>query len=83
MEYEKESIIVDIPDKDKNLQLIQNIIVTRNDLRKAHINFDFAEDELVDFYTYQIKALQSKLDYLTRLAKLKNIEFDLLDEKAI
>lgn len=76
MEYEKETNIIDINDKEKNIQIVQSIIKTRNDLKKAHYNFDFAEEELIDFYSYQIKALQSKLDYLTRLAKLKNISND-------
>ena len=83
MNYEKESEIVDITDIEKNLQLINAIIKTRNDLQKAHINFEFAEDGLIDFYSYQIKALQSKLDYLTRVAKIKNIEIDFSDKKAV
>ena len=76
MEFEKEQIILDMNDKDRNIQLISNIIETTKELNKAHNNFEFAEDELVDFYTYQIKALQSKLNYLTRVAKIKNIEFN-------
>lgn len=76
MEFEKEQIIFEMNDKEKNIQLISNIIETTKELNKAHNNFEFAEDELVDFYTYQIKALQSKLNYLTRVAKIKNIEFN-------
>ncbi|MBP3831836.1 MAG: DUF2508 family protein [Clostridia bacterium] len=76
MEFEKEQLIFDLNDNEKNIQLISNIIETTKELNKAHNNFEFAEDELVDFYTYQIKALQSKLNYLTRVAKIKNIEFN-------
>ena len=76
MEFEKEQLIFDLKKKKKNIQLISNIIETTKELNKAHNNFEFAEDELVDFYTYQIKALQSKLNYLTRVAKIKNIEFN-------
>lgn len=76
MEFEKEQFIFDLNDNEKNIQLISNIIETTKELNKAHNNFEFAEDELVDFYTYQIKALQSKLNYLTRVAKIKNIEFN-------
>ena len=76
MEFEKEQLIFDMNDNEKNIQLISNIIETKKELNKAHNNFEFAEDELVDFYTYQIKALQSKLNYLTRVAKIKNIEFN-------
>ena len=81
--YEKENLIIDINDEEKNFQLINSIIRTQNDLKKAHINFDFAEDELIDFYAYQIKALQSKLDYLIRIAKLKNIELNFCNENVI
>lgn len=76
MEFEKEQLIFDLNDNEKNIQLISNIIETTKELNKAHNNFEFAEDELIDFYTYQIKALQSKLNYLTRVAKIKNIEFN-------
>ena len=76
MEFEKEQLIFDLNNNKKNIQLISNIIETTKELNKAHNNFEFAEDELVDFYTYQIKALQSKLNYLTRVAKIKNIEFN-------
>ena len=76
MEFEKEQLIFDLNDNEKNIQLISNIIETTKELNKAHNNFEFAEDELVDFYTYLIKALQSKLNYLTRVAKIKNIEFN-------
>lgn len=81
--YEKENLIIDINDEEKNIQLIDSIIKTQKDLKKAHMNFEFAEDELIDFYAYQIKALQSKLDYLIRIAKLKKIEQNFCNENVI
>ena len=81
--YEKENIIIDINDDEKNIQLIDSIIEAQKDLKKANINFEFAEDELIDFYAYQIKALQSKLDYLIRIAKLKKIEQNFCNENVI
>ncbi len=83
MEYEKEQIIYETTDKEKNFQLIQTILKTERDLAKAHLNFDYAEEDLIDFYTYQIKALQAKLDYLTKLAKSNDIDFNLFNEKAV
>lgn len=83
MEFEKEDLILDKNDFEKTEQLIKSIIKTQKDLAKAHINFDFAEDELVDFYTYQIKALQSKLDYLTRVAKIKKLDSNFFDKKVV
>ena len=75
MDFIKETIIKDKTDKEKNNQLIQSILSTRDELKKAHKNYDYAEYELIDFYSYQIMALQAKLDYLTRTAKSKKIEF--------
>ena len=78
MEFIKENnLIVDKTEKEKNNQLIEAILSTRNELKKAHKNFEYAEFELVDFYSYQIMALQSKLDYLTKIAKFKKIELNL------
>ena len=72
--YIKEQDFIEINDDDKQLQLMQSILRTQRDIQQAHINFEYAEEELIDFYSYQIKANQSKLDYLTRLAKSKNLE---------
>ena len=82
MEFEKDYEIYDANDKEKNMQLIQNILKTQSDLSKAHKNFDYAEDDLIDFYVYEIKALQAKLDYLTRIAKMNNIDYDFYKEQA-
>ena len=79
MDYIKDYNIIDTDEKQKEFQLIQTIKYTQQDLIKAHSNFEYADEELIDFYAYQIKALQSKLDYLTRLAKIKNIQ----DKKAM
>lgn len=73
-DYIRENEILDLSEEEQKLQVLKSILKTRNDLKQAHINFEFAEDELVDFYSYQIKANQAKLDYLTRLAKTLNLE---------
>ena len=56
---------------------------TRDELNKAHINFEYAENDLIDFYTYQIMALQSKLDYLTKIAKGKNIDINFVYKNVV
>lgn len=35
---------------------------------------------LVDYYTYQIKANQAKLDYLIKVAKHKGIVVDMIND---
>ena len=72
-EYIKEEKIKDFTDEERNRQLLINIIDTREKLKKAHCNFEFAEGDLVDYYSYEIKANQAKLDYLIKLAKAKGL----------
>ena len=79
-DYIKDKNFIEFSDNDKKNQLMQNIVQAQRDLNQAHINFEYAEDELIDFYTYQIKAKQSKLDYLTKLAKSQNLENTLSNE---
>ena len=54
---------------NKEIELIKNIIKTREELKNNNKNFEFAELDLVDYYIYQIKANQAKLNYLFKLAK--------------
>ena len=51
-------------DNEKKLELIVSIIKAKNDLQIANDNFEFAEGDLIDYFLYEIKANQSKLDYL-------------------
>lgn len=50
--------------------LIIEIKKLKSDLADAHNNFNYASDSLmVDFYTYQIKAFETKFEYLIKKAK--------------
>ena len=79
-EYIKEEKIKDFTDEERNRQLLINIIDTREKLKKAHCNFEFAEGDLVDYYSYEIKANQAKLDYLLKLAKASGITMDTINQ---
>ena len=68
-EYQKEGKVKDMSELEKEIELIRNIIKTREELKDNNKNFEFAENDLVDYYIYEIKANQSKLDYLIKLAK--------------
>ncbi len=68
-EYQKEKILRDKSELEREIELIKNIIKTREELKNNNKNFEFAEKDLVDYYIYEIKANQSKLDYLLKLAK--------------
>lgn len=43
------------------------------DLNVAQENYNMASDELIDYYSYQIKAAQAKYDYLLKSVKKLNV----------
>ncbi len=79
-EYQKEQLITSKNEMEKEIELISNIIRTREDLKNFNKNFEFAELELIDYYIYQIKASQAKLDYLLKLAKAYGITIDTINQ---
>ena len=78
--YFQESEIENLNEIEKEEELIRNIIITRKELKNADKNFEYAEDELVDYYIYQIKANQAKLNYLIKVAKMKGITVDMIND---
>lgn len=66
-----------------DLELIKSVINTKRDLENANKNFDIAEDELIDYYSYQIKANKAKLSYLIKEAKKHGYELDMINELKI
>ena len=79
-DYLMEKMIKGKTDKEKEIELMQTIIETKEILKIARSNFEYAEDDLIDYYTYQIKANQSKLDYLIKIAKRKGIVLSRVNE---
>lgn len=63
---------------NNNFELIKSIFNTRQDLEVLNKNFETAEEEMIDYYVYQIKANKSKLDYLTKKAKAQGIMLDMI-----
>ena len=82
-EYEKEFKLIERTDEEFDIQLVKSIIKTKQDLENANRNFEFAEDELVDYYLYQIKANQAKLNYLIGKAKKHGVVMDRIKEIGI
>ncbi len=80
-EYVKETKLIETTEIEKEIQLIRNIIRTREQLKSDNVNFEYAKGDLVDYYSYQIKANQAKLDYLIKLAKSKGIQVDMIKDK--
>lgn len=69
--------------KDKEIELLKSILDTKRELIVANKNFESAEEELIDYYSYQIKASKAKLDYLIKQVKQKGIEVDMINNLEI
>ena len=83
-EYVKDSQkIIEKTQQEVNLELIKSIIKTKKDLENSNINYEFAEGELIDYYLYQIKANQAKLNFLLKKAKQNGIMLDMINEIGI
>ena len=65
---------------NKEIELIKNIIKTREELKNNNKNFEYANIDLVDYYIYLIKANQAKLDYLLKIAKSRGITVDIINQ---
>ena len=79
-EYMIEKMLKGKTDKELERELMQTIIETKEKLKVARCNFEYAEDDLIDYYKYQIKAHQSKLDYLIKIAKKRGVVINRIDE---
>ena len=79
-EYQKETNIKDKTDEDKKVELIMSLIKAKKELNLATKNFETAEEGLVDYYVYQIKASKSKVDFLVNKAKDKGLSLNMIEE---
>ena len=79
-EYIRENKIIEKSEEEKELELMLSIIKVKKELEEANKNFEFAEGDLIDYYTYQIKANIAKFDYLLKNAKEIGMEIDMIDQ---
>ena len=74
-----DKVFIEMTEEEEKKEILWNIINTRAQLTNANRNFEFANtNDLVDYYIYKIKAIQSKLDSLIKLAKVRGIEVEKL-----
>ena len=59
---------------------MESVIKTKLELENATKNFEYAEGDLIDYYSYQIKANQAKLDYLLKKVKKRGLVLDMINE---
>ena len=65
--------------KEPEIELLKCIINAKKELAIASKNFETAEEELIDYYSYEIKAAKAKLDYLIKQVKIKEISLDMIN----
>lgn len=71
--YIKEVPIIDLNQEESENSIINSILEAQEKLELAHRNFEYARGELIDYYAYQIKSEQAKINYLLRQAKDRKI----------
>ncbi len=76
-EFIKEFKIEDKTEEEKDKELIDTIKYVKKNLGNMYNNLQYADSDLIDYYTYQIKAEEAKYNYLIKQAKKKklNISF--------
>ncbi len=72
-EFVKEIEILDLDERQKNADLLKNIKIVKETLNNMYNNMQLADSDLMDYFAYQIKAEESKYNYLIRQAKQKNL----------
>lgn len=78
-EYVRERKIIERTDKESRDELVKSILSAKEELNQLNKNFDNIDEDMIDYYTYQLKANQSKLDYLIKFAKNKGISLDMIE----
>lgn len=78
-QYEKEVIIEEKTESEKDKDLMLTILQTKKSLQEANINYEYAEGKLIDYFLYTMKAEQAKLDYLIEKAKLKGLTLEITE----
>lgn len=78
--YLREENVIEKTEEEKKIELIMSVLKTKKELDNATKNFETAENGLIDYYTYQIKASKSKLDFLVNKARDVGISLDMVEE---
>lgn len=81
--FVKENKIYEKTEEETQEELIKAIIQTKKQLELASKNFEYADGDLIDYYTYEIKANRARLDYLVKKAKSKSITVDIVKQLKI
>ena len=76
--YIKEIPIIDIKENEREQSIVKSILEAQKNLELAHRNFEYARGDLIDYYAYQIKSEQAKINYLLKQAKDQKIVLNII-----
>lgn len=79
-EYIRDNKIIEKSDEEKEVELVVSIMKAKKELDEACKNFEYAQGDLIDYYTYQIKATRAKFDYLVKQAKENGLALDIIKQ---
>lgn len=68
--------ILEFSEAERNEELLKSIKIVKNTLGNMYNNMQFADSDLIDYYTYQIKAEEAKYNYLIKQAKKEKLSFE-------
>jgi len=64
------------------LELIGSLKEAKREWADATMNFDYVDDqEMVDYYTYKIKACEIRYEYFLRKIKERGVKVDIAEEE--
>ena len=72
-EFVKEFQIIDRSELENDFDLLENINLVQKNLANIYNNMQFADSDLIDYYTYQLKAEESKYNYLIKQIKKRKL----------
>ncbi len=72
-EFVKEFKISDKNEEEKDEEILESLKQVKDTLTNMHNNMQFASSDLIDYYTYQIKAEEAKYSYLLKEAKKRDL----------
>jgi len=72
-EFIKEFKIEEKTEDERDKELLDTIKFVKKNLGNMYNNLQYADSDLIDYFTYQIKAEEAKYSYLIKKAKKRNL----------
>lgn len=72
-EFIKEFKIEEKTEDERDKELLDTIKFVKKNLGNMYNNLQYADSDLIDYFTYQIKAEEAKYSYLIKQAKKRNL----------